>query len=473
MTLNTIICGYIYAGFLVIQAALEAGLLYAKAIIKSIDSLVMAIENMIKLTCLAILDAALSAYQVLCKYLTDWLMQKTHANKLLENFCKSIFKCSYVLKELLNPNSAITKTLVKNAEYDATAQAALYQDIASFDTFRQQICSAGFTFCWGLNYLRDYGEEILAQINEWVDIITRNRIRIRKKLESYFYAIEDYGILDLLRQLAAFFNCVLSPSDQSCASIATATNFYKKCTGALHVTKIGHNQFKLTDSWVTQQLGTCDKISKQLNAVKNNLAKALTDAGLTSKNIANAQAAYNLADFVRETKRAIDSQDYTRIPGVKLATSTWDDAKAFGTALSDAFGKLLDGGASSQPTTDSSAIDISFDFLLENSEFTSDGRLIVNIPGHDAVDLTNELFPNGDIQEIEMPVLKTEIDSVGASINKLYWTEDGILTTVGGAAIALTTDNPTDLQKRIADDIIAKMSVIYAVSDTTNVVTSY
>lgn len=60
MTLQTIICGYIYSGFLVIKNTLEACLVYAKAIIKSIDSLVMAIENMIKLTCLEILNAALS-----------------------------------------------------------------------------------------------------------------------------------------------------------------------------------------------------------------------------------------------------------------------------------------------------------------------------------------------------------------------------------------------------------------------------
>lgn len=59
MTIKTILCGYIYAGFLVVKTALEAGLLYAKKIVQTLDSLVMSIENMIKTTCLVILDAAL------------------------------------------------------------------------------------------------------------------------------------------------------------------------------------------------------------------------------------------------------------------------------------------------------------------------------------------------------------------------------------------------------------------------------
>lgn len=82
-------------------------------------------------------------------------MQKTHASTLLDNFCKSIFKCSYILKELLNPSSPITKTLQQFGGYDATAQQNLYKNISDFDAFRQQICSSGFTFMWGLNYLRD------------------------------------------------------------------------------------------------------------------------------------------------------------------------------------------------------------------------------------------------------------------------------------------------------------------------------
>lgn len=463
MTLNTIICGYIYAGFLLLKNALEAGLVYAKAIIKSIDSLVMAIENMIKLTCLEILNAALAAYQILCKYLTDWIMQKTHAKDLLDKFCKSIFKCSYILKELLNPSSPITKTLQQYGGYDATAQANLYKDISDYETFRNQICSSGFTFMWGLNYLRDKGEDILAKINEWVDVITRNRNRIRKKLESYFYSIEDFGILDLLRQLSVFFNCILSPEDETCASIATSQNFYRKCMGALHIRETGYGQFKLTDSWLKQKLGVCDNVTLQLNQVKNNLAIALTDAGITSKNLANAQNAYNLANFVRDTKRAFDRGDWTAIPGVKWFKSTFSDAAAFGSALASAMAEIGSHIAN---------IDLSFDSILEFLKVKNDRVVYENPASVDSIDLTEIFFPpdsslTGTSNTIY--VGSADVELAKDSINRFYWTEDGQLVSMNYVVDSLV--DGTD--EKLNNDIDNKMSVINAMSDTTFVLNKY
>ena len=461
MTLNTIICGYIYSGFLILKNALEAGLVYAKAIIKSIDSLVMAIENMIKLTCLEILNAALAAYQILCKYLTDWIMQKTHAKDLLDKFCKSIFKCSYILKELLNPSSPITKTLQQYGGYDATAQANLYKDISDYDTFKNQICSSGFTFMWGLNYLRDKGEDILAKINEWVDVITRNRNRIRKKLESYFYAIEDFGILDLLRQLSVFFNCVLSPEDETCASIATSQNFYRKCMGALHIKETGYGQFKLTDSWLKQKLGTCDNVTLQLNQVKNNLAIALTDAGITSKNLANAQNAYNLANFVRDTKRAYDKGNLNAVPGVKWFKSTFSDAADFGSALANAMSKI---------GSRISNVDLSFDSILEFLKIKDDKVVYANPAVVDEIDLTDIFFPDGSSGTgDDIYVSSADVELATDSMNRFYWTEDGQLVSMSYVVDSLV--NGTD--EELNNDIDNKMSVINAMSDTTFVLNKY
>lgn len=461
MTLNTIICGYIYAGFLLLKNALEAGLVYAKAIIKSIDSLVMAIENMIKLTCLEILNAALAAYQILCKYLTDWIMQKTHAKDILDKFCKSIFKCSYILKELLNPSSPITKTLQQYGGYDATAQANLYKDISDYDMFRNQICSSGFTFMWGLNYLRDKGEEILAKINEWVDVITRNRNRIRKKLESYFYAIEDFGILDLLRQLSVFFNCILSPEDETCASIATSQNFYRKCMGALHIRETGYGQFKLTDSWLKQKLGTCDNVTLQLNQVKNNLAIALTDAGITSKNLANAQNAYNLANFVRDTKRAYDRGDWTAIPGVKWFKSTFSDAADFGSALADAIEEI---------GSRISNIDLSFDSILEFLKVKDDKVVYANPAAVEEIDLTTIFFPSGPSGDgSTIYVSSSDVELATDSMNRFYWTEDGQLVSMSYVVDSLVNG----IDEKLNNDIDNKMSVINAMSDTTFVLNKY
>lgn len=464
MTLSTIICGYIYAGFLVVKAALEAGLLYAKAIITTLNSFVMAIENMIKNTCLVIFDAAMAGYQILCKYLTDWILQKTHAKEYLDKFCKSIFKCSYVLKQLLDPTSSITKTLVKNFEYDSEPQEQLYEAIASFDNFRQQICSAGFTFMWGLNYLRDYGEQILAQINEWVDIITRNRNRIRKRLESYFYAIEDYGIFDLLDRLHAFFNCVLDAAIDSCSSIATSQNFYKKCTGALHITEIGAGQYKLTDSWLKQKLGTCDNATRQLNGLSAQLTKALIDAGITSKNLANAQASFNLANFVRDTKRALDRGNWHQIPGVRLFEKAWDSAGAFGTALGSCIHKIADAAGDAIKN-----IDLSWDNILEHLFYDDEGKVWFE----DESGLTvrvDEKLGLVSTSTITVTVNSTEAEFAEDTLRRFYWTSDGKLVS-NGYIVDQIANNTTN--QAIVDEITTKASIVNDMSDITQTVKKY
>lgn len=464
MTLSTIICGYIYAGFLVVKTALEAGLLYAKAIITTLNSFVMAIENMIKNTCLVIFDAAMAGYQILCKYLTDWILQKTHAKEYLDKFCKSLFKCSYVLKELLNPSSSITKTLVKNFDYNSKPQQELYDNIMIFDNFRKQICSAGFTFMWGLNYIRDYGEQILAQINEWVDIITRNRNRIRKRLESYFYAIEDFGIFDLLNRLHVFFNCVLDASIDSCSSIATSQNFYKKCTGALHITEIGAGQYKLTDSWIKQKLGMCDNATRQLNGLSAQLTKVLIDAGITSKNLANAQASYNLANFVRDTKRAIDRGDWQQIPGVKLFKKTWTSAGEFGTALSECMHRIA--VEIGEAITN---IDLSWDNILEHLYWQDDD--IIFITDNDVVVLTDIFIDTGtQVDTITVNVNKSEAESAEDTLKRFYWTSDGKLVS-NGYIVDQIANNTTD--QELVDEITTKASIVNDMSDITQTVKKY
>ena len=468
MTLSTIICGYIYAGFLVVKAALEAGMLYAKALITTLDSFVMAIENMIKTTCLVMFDAALAGYQILCKYLTDWIMQKTHAKDLLDRFCQSIFKCSYVLKELLNPQSPITKTLVKNFKYDSEPQGELYDCINDFDKFRKQICNSGFTFMWGLNYIRDKGEEILAQINEWVDIITRNRKRIRRRLESYYYAIEDFGIMDLLNQLHAFFNCVLDSAIDDCSSIATSQNFYKKCTGALHIVEVGAGQYKLTDSWLKQKLGTCDNATRKLNGLSNELTKVLIDAGITSKNLANAQASYNLANFVRDTKRTIDRGDLTQIPGVKLIQKTWSSASEFGTALGNCMKAIADAAHDKI-----SNIDLSWDNILEHLFYDDNGLyykddIVNNVPLTTELGITPEDWANYDIISVE--VNSTEYDSANDTLHRLYWTADGNLVSNGYIVDQIANDG--DDQKLI-NEITTKADIVNDLSDITQVLKKF
>ena len=234
--------------------------------------------------------------------------------------------------------------------------------------------------------------------------------------------------------------------------------------GALHIKETGYGQFKLTDSWVKQKLGVCDNVTLQLNQVKNNLAIALTDAGITSKNLANAQNAYNLANFVRETKRALDRGDWTEIPGIKWFKTTYSDAKDFGNALGAAMNKIK---ANLQQWI--SNIDLSFDSILEFLKVKDDKVVYANPAMPTTVDLTTEfgftIVGTGD---------KIYVDSANAdvakdSMKRFYWTDDGQIVSMSYVVDSLV--NGTD--EKLNNDIDNKMSVINAMSDTTFVLNKY
>ena len=317
---------------------------------------------------------------------------------------------------------------------------------------------------WGLNYIRDKGEEILAQINEWVDIITRNRKRIRKRLESYYYAIEDFGIMDLLNQLSAFFNCVLDASIDSCSSIATSQNFYKKCIGAMHIAPVGAGQYKLTDSWLKQKLGTCDNATRKLNSLSNELAKVLMDAGITSKNLANAQAAFNLANFVRDTKRALDRGDWTQIPGVKLISKTWDSAGAFGTALGNCMKAIADAAGEAI-----SNIDLSWDNILEHLFYDDNGVYYKD-------DIVNMVYLNtqlgiGDLGDsVTYEVNATEAETAADTLHRFYWTSDGRLVS-NGYIVDQISEGKGD--KNLINEVTVKAKLVEDLSDITQVMKKY
>lgn len=362
MTIATILCTYIYGAFVVIKTTLEAGLIYAKTIISTLDSLVMSIELMINNTILVVLDAALATYQILCKYITDWIMQKTHGKAALDAFCRSMFKCSYLLKEILNPNSVIAKTLTANFNYNTAAQSDLYSMVSDFEAFRSKICSAGFTFVIGLDYLQEQAADLISWINEQVAVVTRCRNRVRKFLERYLYAIEDFGIMDLLNRLTAFFSCVLSDADTTCAALASTKNFYKNCCAFFHIKDIGFGQYALADSWLKTKLGACDSVTMQLNSLADKLSIAFNDMGVSAKNLSASMAAYNLASYASKIwKKLKDGEgSWSELTGWDAVCDAWSTTKKMGSSLKECFDNMKNDSKLSK------SANFTMDYIIEN-----------------------------------------------------------------------------------------------------------
>ena len=267
--------------------------------------------------------------------------------------------------------------------------------------------------------------------------------------------------------MSAFFNCVLDATIENCSSIATSQNFYKKCITALHIVEIGSGQYKLTDSWVKQKIGLCDNAARQLNGLSNKLSTAITDAGITSKNLANAQAAYNLANFVRDTKRAVDRGDLTQIPGVSLAIEAFSSAEDFGKAISNCIKKIAD----SVKTT---IVSFSFEDILENM-FADDEGLYYYVKVTDQ----KIHFDEKDGFEYKLKVKSnysvSQKDSIVAAdtMNRIYLTNDHRLVSNAYIVGAMNGEQTVENEQDLINEITTKASMINDLSDITQYVKKF
>jgi hypothetical protein len=264
--------------------------------------------------------------------------------------------------------------------------------------------------------------------------------------------------------LHAFFNCVLDAAIDSCSSIATSQNFYKKCTGAFHITEIGAGQYKLTDSWLKQKLGTCDNATRQLNGLSAQLTKALIDAGITSKNLANAQASFNLANFVRDTKRALDRGDWHQIPGVRLFEKAWDSAGAFGTALGSCMSKIASAAGDAIKN-----IDLSWDNILEHLMYNDNGEVLYVDESGLTVRVDEELGLTSS-STTTITINDSEAEYAEDTLRRFYWTSDGRLVSNGYIVDQIANDGD---DTKIIDEITTKASIVNDMSDITQTVKKY
>lgn len=236
----------------------------------------------------------------------------------------------------------------------------------------------------------------------------------------------------------------------------------------MHIVEIGSGQYKLTDSWVKQKIGLCDNATRQLNGLSNKLSTAITDAGITSKNLANAQAAYNLANFVRDTKRAIDRGVLTQVPGVSLAIKAFATAEDFGKAITSCIVKIA-------KAAKNKIVSFSFEDILENLFVDEDGLFY-------KVDVIDEKirFTADDGFNIEFNgrlknyTVSQQDSAVAAdSLNRIYLTNDHRLVSNAYIVDILNKDNPSKEEQSLINEIAIKTSVINDLSDITNYVKKF
>lgn len=287
MGVGDIICEYIYGSFLLIKASLEVIIKAQKLILDSINTLF----NTLLSWCRFVVDVALKAVLDGIKVFQKWLTDKV-LNFDFTAICQGMFKCTALLNEVLDPNSLLSRTLKKYTNYNSKPQEDLYAVIGDFNQFKDTFCNFGLTYNFGISGIKMLLNGYKDTLEEFFQMLERNKERIRRQLQRYFDAIIDSGFFDLLDKLKAFFDCVLIDTE-ICSNIRTANSFYNTALAKLGIEESGSG-YKINSELSAYYLNAFDSRINQINNTKNDLQK-LIDSMLAPSQVSAANNAFNIA----------------------------------------------------------------------------------------------------------------------------------------------------------------------------------
>lgn len=287
MGIGDILCEYIYGSFLVVKAALEVAQKTAKALLKAANTLFDTLMSLCRYVIDIGIETILNAIRVFQKWLVDKLL-----NFDFDAICQGLFRCTEFLEQVLDPNSLLCRTVRKYTNYNPGPQEELYAMIGDFREFKNQVCSFGFTFNFGLSAVKEMLDSYYAMCTEFLDMLERNKERIRRFLQKYLDTLIDIGCFDMLDRLKKFFDCVLIDTEV-CSNIRTANSFYNTCLRKMCIEESGDG-YKLDSNMSAEYMNAFDSRINNLNNSKNELKK-LIDSMLNPSQVNAAKNAFNIS----------------------------------------------------------------------------------------------------------------------------------------------------------------------------------
>ena len=287
MGIGDILCEYIYGSFLTVKAALEVAQKTSKALLKALDTLYNTLMSIVRFVIDVGIETILNAIRVFQKWLVDKLL-----NFDFDAICQGLFRCTEFLEQVLDPNSLLCRTIRKYTNYNPGPQEELYKVVSDFKEFKNQICSFGFTYNFGLSAVKEMLNQYYAMCTEFLDMLDRNKERVRRFLQKYLDTLIDIGVFDMLDRLKKFFDCVLIDTE-ICSNIRTANSFYNTCLRKMCIEETGDG-YRLDSTMSAEYMNTFDSRINNLNNAKNDLKK-LIDSMLSPSQVNAANNAFNIA----------------------------------------------------------------------------------------------------------------------------------------------------------------------------------
>ena len=290
MGIGDILCEYIYGSFLLVKASLEVAQKTAKALLKALDTLFNTLMSIVRYVIDVGIDTILNAIRVFQKWLVDKLL-----NFDFDAICQGLFKCTEFLEQVLDPNSLLCRTIRKYTNYNPRPQEELYKVVGDFREFKNQICSFGLTYNFGLSAVKEMLNQYYAMCTEFLNMLERNKERVRRFLQNLLDTLINIGTFDLLDRLKKFFDCVLIDTE-ICSNIRTANSFYNTCLRKLCIEESGDG-YKLDTNMAAEYMNTFDSRINNLNNAKNDLKK-LIDSMITPSQVNAANNAFNISSNI-------------------------------------------------------------------------------------------------------------------------------------------------------------------------------
>lgn len=298
MKVASMVCTYLYGSLSAIKTVIETYIKVAKNLIKRLDAVAQAAATTIRYTIDTTINTIVNMVKVYEKELFDMLYDSIFGSDR-SFWCNRLWKCIALLQELLDPDSWLFKKLNQWWEKQCTSEAnmnllANINDIISdFSKFQQTVCSAGFTIEFGISYIKKLLNWCKEQLCIWIDWCERKWKELKKKAEAYLNQLIDWGVLDYLEKLLSFFMCVFDDSE-SCAEIATASNFYADAMSKFKLEKDGDG-YNLSTEYRNSLYGGCVGAKNRLNNLKMEIDNA-ANMCVDPQKLKKANAAYNLSE---------------------------------------------------------------------------------------------------------------------------------------------------------------------------------
>lgn len=361
MDVATIICEYIYGAFKIIKTSIDALVEVYELTIEKLYSIATTINNVIFGTLGKGLEAILVTVTTVLNSLIAALNIQVGGSW---KFCTNAYRCKFFLEQVLNPDSLIAQAIRKIAsakddcyckqQTEDTAysiQQTLYDIVYDYENFKTQICN-GLSLDLANDMLIDLATGYLGTLNRWRRKIELKIRMLRKKLLNLLDMYRASGLFDLLRQLEAFFDCVID--SELCANVDTAKSYYNSVLAKLKLRKVHRTdktgveaveEFAFSPEFEDQIVGTANSFLATVKAAIKKVQSVL-ELSSCSYSTRGASNALDLTTSVVGICKAVKDGDPNKIPIV-------DYTNRKVTEIMDAFRECH------QKTTDDSSLALS------------------------------------------------------------------------------------------------------------------